>query len=69
MGLTRALDKYDATRGAKVSTFAYQSIRNSLYQVFMDSSRLIRLPQSAIERIRDLQKVVDTFSERHKRCG
>ena len=69
MGLRSALDKFDGSRGAKVSTFAYQAIRNSLYRTFMDSSRLVRIPQSTLDRVKEVQKVVNAFLDKYGRCA
>lgn len=66
-GLRKALEKFDGTRGAKVSTFAYQAIRNTLYRTFMDSSRLVRIPQSTLDRVKEVQKVVNAFFKKHDR--
>ncbi|KAK9818833.1 hypothetical protein WJX74_009510 [Apatococcus lobatus] len=67
VGLRSALEKFDGSKGAKVSTFAYQAIRNSLYRTFMDSSRLVRIPQSTLDRVKEVQKVVNAFLDKHGR--
>jgi len=44
LGLIKAVDKFDYTRGAKFSTYAFWWIRQSVTRAIADSGRTIRLP-------------------------
>ena len=66
--MTTALHKFDTSREAKLSTFAYPSIRNALLRTIMNDHRLVRIPETTQARMRDMQKVVEAFSNKHGRC-
>ena len=64
IGLIKAVDRYDPTKGGKLSTYAAWWIKQSIQRALANQSKTIRLPVHAVAKISQIRKTARALSDK-----
>ena len=67
VGLIKAAEKFDETRGFKFISYAVWWIRQSILQAIAEQSRIVRLPLNQVGSVNKINKVLNKFEQEHER--
>ncbi len=67
IGLIKAAEKFDETRGFKFISYAVWWIRQSILQALAEQSRIIRLPLNQVGSLNRLNKAFSQFEQKYER--
>ena len=69
LGLIKAAEKFDETRGFKFISYAVWWIRQSILQAMSENSRIVRLPLNHVGSINKIHKAMATFEQENQRSA
>ena len=67
LGLIKAAEKFDETRGFKFISYAVWWIRQSILQALAEQSRIVRLPLNQVGALNKINKALSKFEQENER--
>ena len=67
LGLIKAAEKFDETKGFKFISYAVWWIRQSILQALAEQSRIVRLPLNQVGSLNKISKAQGKFEQEHER--
>lgn len=67
LGLIKAAEKYDETRGFKFISYAVWWIRQSILQAIAEQSRIVRLPLNQVGSVNRIARELNKFEQENER--
>ena len=67
LGLIKAAEKFDETRGFKFISYAVWWIRQSILQALAEQSRIVRLPLNQVGSLNKINKALQKFEQENER--
>ena len=67
LGLIRAAEKFDETRGFKFISYAVWWIRQSILQALAEQARIVRLPLNQVGSLNKINKALSRFEQENER--
>ena len=67
LGLIKAAEKFDETRGFKFISYAVWWIRQSILQALAEQARIVRLPLNQVGSINKINKTLQQFEQKYER--
>lgn len=67
LGLIKAAEKFDETRGFKFISYAVWWIRQSILQALAEQSRIVRLPLNQVGSLNKINKALSRFEQENER--
>jgi RNA polymerase primary sigma factor len=67
LGLIKAAEKFDETRGFKFISYAVWWIRQSILQALAEQSRIVRLPLNQVGSLNKINKAFSKFEQQNER--
>ena len=67
LGLIKAAEKFDETRGFKFISYAVWWIRQSILQALAEQSRIVRLPLNQVGSLNKIYKALSKFEQENER--
>ena len=67
IGLVKAAEKFDETRGFKFISYAVWWIRQSILQAIAEQSRIVRLPLNQVGSVNKINRMLNKFEQENER--
>lgn len=67
IGLLKAAEKFDETRGFKFISYAVWWIRQSILQAIAEQSRVVRLPLNQVGSVNKIKRILNQFEQENER--